>query len=111
MHANLGYQPEVPNKFQPNRIAHGWEIPIFVRPRLQTDRLTDWQTTDYRHEPQEAGKTIVRCDLPVATDKNIAMDDTESSKQKSQALDICHKNVTIYECHLHQASPKVSRPC
>jgi hypothetical protein len=60
MHANLGYQPEVPTKFQPNRTPHGWEIPNFVRPRLQT--TTDWQTTtDYRHESQEAGKTIVRC--------------------------------------------------
>ena len=54
MHANLGYQPEVSRKFQPNRTAHDWEISIFVRDRLQT---TDWQT----HESQEAGKTIVRC--------------------------------------------------
>jgi hypothetical protein len=28
------------------------------------------QTTD-RQESQEAGKTIVRCDLPIATDKNL----------------------------------------
>jgi hypothetical protein len=30
MQANLGYQPEVPTKFQPNRTAHGWEIAISV---------------------------------------------------------------------------------
>jgi hypothetical protein len=29
--------------------------------------VTDIQTD--RHESQEAGKTIVRCDLPIATDK------------------------------------------
>jgi hypothetical protein len=65
MHANLVYQPEVSTNFQPNRTAHIWEIPIFVRPnRLQ-------QQIDYRQESQEAGKTIVRYDLPVATDKKL----------------------------------------
>ena len=60
MHANLGYQPQVSAKFQLNRTAHGWEILIFVRYRLQ-------QQTE---ESQKAGKTIVRCNLPVAMDKN-----------------------------------------
>ena len=55
---------KVSRKFQPNRTAHGWEIPIYVRDRLQT--------TDYRHmNRRRAGKTIVRCDLPIATDKNL----------------------------------------
>ena len=40
MHANLGYQPQVSAKFQLNRTAHGWEIPIFVRPN-NNNKQTD----------------------------------------------------------------------
>jgi hypothetical protein len=64
MHANLGYQPKVSTKFQPNRTVDGWEIPIFVR--LNNNKLQ----TDNRHESQEASKTIVCCDLSVAAGKN-----------------------------------------
>jgi hypothetical protein len=56
MHTNLGYQPEVSTKIQLNRIAHSWEIPIFVRP------------DNNRHESQEAGNSPLQ--LKIAADKN-----------------------------------------
>jgi hypothetical protein len=59
MYANLRYQPQVSTKFQLNRSANSWEIPICVRynDNNNNNRL---QTVN---ESPEAGKTIVRCNL------------------------------------------------
>jgi hypothetical protein len=56
MHANLAYQSKVSMKFQPNRTAHGWEIPIFVRDRLQQQQTTDMNC--WRHIKLESIESV-----------------------------------------------------
>jgi hypothetical protein len=53
MHANVGYQPEVSTKFQPNRTALGLEILISVSPakRQQTNKQTWISDGRENHSP------------------------------------------------------------